>query len=133
MRTIALGPWVGEFGWMVSTWAPAMRAYAHKYPENRYVAVVPPGTQELVADFCDIAHINDPVGKADRWLTDGKLASHVAIDEAIDAWVIPSRPICEDWKREARDFYAAAGSPAQVRQMVKNKIARIIARFIRSP
>lgn len=51
MRTLAAGPWVGEFGFELFFWQGHLRALASKY--DRVIVSGRPGHEMLYMDFCD--------------------------------------------------------------------------------
>jgi hypothetical protein len=103
VKRIALGPWIGELGWMISAWVPAMRMYARHYADHHYVMVVPEGTQALVRDITDEIVTISPYGKPDRWLNDFKEPQPMPEVKA-DKWVLPSQSNCAPPKSGYYDY-----------------------------
>jgi len=69
MKLLA-GPWVGEFGWEICTWVPALRKHAEKF--DNVVIVCRGGHGYLYKDFADKIISCDKQGDADRWLLNDK-------------------------------------------------------------
>ena len=102
MKTQLLaGPWIGEMGWEVATWAPAIRAASRDYSET--IVVCKPGHEHLYMDFATICENYTQSGKSDRWLCDGNKAMMPdAISKKYPMAEIrrPRKKKCMSWKRE---------------------------------
>jgi hypothetical protein len=103
MKTVALGPWRGELGWMVAVWVPCMRWYAKTHDRTRIVSVVPIGTEPLVQDFSDEVVKISMKGKPDRWLCDGKKSKPMK-NIVADKWYIPDCSKYDPWGRIWRNY-----------------------------
>jgi hypothetical protein len=103
MKTVALGPWMGELGWYISTWVPAMRWYARTYTIYTIKVVVPTGLEFLVNDFAGKVISITPEGKPDRWLVGGKKTKPVK-DVPADSWVIPDYKVYGKWRKIWRNY-----------------------------
>lgn len=100
MKTLVAGAWLGELGWEVSTWIPAIRRHSRKF--DKTVIVCRKGHDDLY-EFADQVFYYDKKGLPDRWLLNGKKVKMPnAIKRAYpDAKIVePTRKVCMDWKRE---------------------------------
>lgn len=99
--TLLFGCFLGELGWEVATWIPAMRHVAHKF--DRVVAIIRPEYRYLYEDFVDKFEYYDKKGKRDRWLLNGKkvFASKKILRKYPGVvYYNPSKEKCTRWKRE---------------------------------
>lgn len=103
MRELLAGPWLGEFGWELMTWIPAIRRYSRKF--DGAIVVCKTGHDSLYRDFANtIIHSDPKAGDLpDRWLINGKKV-HLkkAMVECFPnaELVMPRKKVCDDWKRE---------------------------------
>lgn len=97
MSTLVAGPWLGEFGWEVATWVPAIRAHAKKF--DSVVVYCRGGHEHLYADFCDNFGPDNRQGRPDRWLLEGKKV-HRRWAVLPDGIVVePTEAVCMKWPR----------------------------------
>ena len=89
-----------EFGWLLCTWIPVVRAYSHKFEKT---VVVCRSGHNYLYEFADEIINYDKKGLPDRWLLDGKKAKmpQRIIERYPDAKLCrPRQKKCEKWPRE---------------------------------
>lgn len=101
MKTLLAGPWLGEFGWLVMTWVPAIRKHSRKF--DKTIIVCRKEYEFLYKDFADWFIHYDKKGLHDRWLLNGKKVKILQeIKEAYPGATVvePTEKVCMNWKRE---------------------------------
>ncbi len=97
MSTLVAGPWLGEFGWEVATWVPAIRAHSERF--DKVTVICRPGNEYLYRDFCRSFAHDDRRGRPDRWLLEGALVSPRDFYGDRVKVVKPREKVCMDWPR----------------------------------
>lgn len=113
MKTLLAGPWLGEFGWELCTWVPAMRYLAEQKRFEHVVVICQKGHDFLYWDFADEFIFYNKKGKSDRWLLNGKktLAPKRILKKYKDAtYYAPSAEKCLKWNRSMRKY----GNPSSI-------------------
>lgn len=101
MSTLLAGPWLGEFGWEVMTWIPALRKRSRRYDST--VVVCREGHDYLYQDFATKIIHQDKRGLPDRWLYAGERVKMPSVISELfhQADVItPRSSVCTEWERE---------------------------------
>jgi len=101
MKVVLAGPWLGEFGWEVATWIPALRKYSRNV--DRIIAVCPPGHEYLYEDFAYKIIPYKKSGLKDRWLFNGKrpaMPGKIRKHFPDTKILIPKKKVCSSWERE---------------------------------
>jgi ADP-heptose:LPS heptosyltransferase len=101
LKTLLAGPWLGEFGWEIMTWVPAIRKYSRKFDETIIVCKVE--HEYLYRDFAKEFIFHEKKGLPDRWLLNSKKVKmpELIIRNCPKTHVVqPTRSICSEWKRE---------------------------------
>ena len=107
MRMLIAGPDTMEFGWLIATWAPAVRHISRLFeaitvicrPEHQYL-------YEFATNFIPYS----PKGTADRWLFNDrrvKIPGGISVPKEVIGDVVhisPSKEVCTKWKREFRRY-----------------------------
>lgn len=104
MKKLLAGPWLGEFGWELCSWIPAIRHYAWN-SDNEVAIVCQSGHNYLYEDFIeDIYIINyDKKGRPDRWLLNEKkvhIPKRIKAEHKKHVVVEPCKKVCMSWKRQ---------------------------------
>jgi hypothetical protein len=95
---------LGEFGWEIATWVPAVRSLANGW--EQVVIICCTGHDYLYSGF-DSKHVrfvhDDRTGRPDRWLLDGKKVH--PLERYPDCHVVsPTEAICMDSPRRYRRY-----------------------------
>lgn len=107
-KTLIAGPWVGELGWEVARWVPAVRAAAMGY--DRVVVVCRKGHEALYQRCGEDVVFEEysPHGFADRWLCDGrKWDVPIAVHHKHPGATVfsPGKGVCRNGPFNCRAYY----------------------------
>lgn len=105
MSTLVAGPWLGEMGWQVATWVPAIRAHVYTRHYEAVTVICRTGHEYLYSDFCQTSYVNDDRrGLPDRWLLNGKLVRPKFGVTCFAELVTPTEKVCMTWPRQFRRY-----------------------------
>lgn len=107
IKTLIIGPAIGEFGWMLMAYNPYARYAAKKFGYERVVACVPRGTEHIWEFATDFEYVSVP-NRADRWLIkDGrqiKIPKEILRKYPHADSIVPNEKNCTTPKREYVKF-----------------------------
>ena len=94
-----------EFGWLVSTWVPAMRFQSQKF--DRTTVVCNKNNRYFYSDFATDFVNYSKTGKKDRWLIKNKLPyvpKEILKKIGEGKYYVPSKEKCLKWERKYRKY-----------------------------
>jgi hypothetical protein len=97
-KVLLAGPWLGEMGWEIMTWIPAVRYLSQQYQKT--IIICQPGKRDLY-EFADNIIVHSKRGRPDRWLINGKKPKIPDVWKIEGATVVrPNKYMCYNAPRE---------------------------------